>query len=64
MVGTGYGAGVLEALRARGGSGETPMRACYIASPEDDPSRTLPSETLPLVLYPNLAEAVDAMLLR
>ena len=65
MVATGYGAGVLQAAARRASSGDTGAGVktpLFIDAPEDDPSNTLPPDALPLVLYANLEEAVDAML--
>lgn len=70
MVATGHGAEIMRSLvlaregggvyeqtvRSRGG---TPM---FVATPEDDPRGTLPPETLPLVMYADIEEAVDDML--
>ena len=78
LVGTGYGAGILEAAHraTRDEVGTTttttrstkctttPITPLRIASPEDDPSGSLPPECLPLVLCANLGEAVDFMLNR
>jgi len=58
MVATGHGAEILVALRA-GGAGAMPL---LISSPDDDPGDALPPETLPLVMYADIGEVVDAML--
>jgi len=58
MVATGHGAEILVALRA-GGAGAMPL---LISSPDDDPSDALPPETLPLVMYADIGDVVDAML--
>ena len=76
LVGTGYGARVLEAHRAAAAEGATAAAAAATATPihddtpfrimssADDPSGTLPPETLPLTLCANFEKAAEFLLTR
>ncbi len=66
----GAGAGGMEAssggagVAGAGVAGVKTLTPLFIDALEDDPSDTLPPGALPVVLYANLEEAVDAMLSR